>query len=129
MYHVVGQAPRLVTLTQQPWKIVEGIGGILLLNAAFALCMIACVEAFEQGPMNYAAVALVYLAGSTLGQAAPTPGGLGAVEAAYVFGLTAAGVDSGVAVSATLTFRLATFWLPILPGWAVLRWMERNDEL
>ena len=46
-----------------------------------------------------------------------------------IAGLTGFGLDSGVAVSATLTFRLATFWLPILPGWAVLRWMERNDEL
>jgi len=121
--------PRLVTLTQQPWKIVEGMGGILLLNAAFALCMIACVEAFESGPMNYAAIALVYLAGSTLGQAAPTPGGLGAVEAAYVFGLTAAGVDSGVAVSATLLFRLLTFWLPTLPGYWSFNWLQRVGSL
>ncbi len=121
--------PRLVTLTQQPWKIAEGMGGILLLNAAFAACMIACVEAFHDGPMNYAAVALVYLAGSTLGQAAPTPGGLGAVEAAYVFGLTAAGVDSAVAVSATLLFRLLTFWLPTLPGYWSFNWLQRVGSL
>jgi uncharacterized membrane protein YbhN (UPF0104 family) len=121
--------PRLVTLTQQPWKIAEGMGGILLLNAAFAACMIACVEAFDDGPINYAAVALVYLAGSTLGQAAPTPGGLGAVEAAYVFGLTAAGVDSAVAVSATLLFRLLTFWLPTLPGYWSFNWLQRVGSL
>ena len=121
--------PRLVTLTQQPWKIVEGIGGILLLNAAFAICMIACVEAFDTGPLNYAAVALVYLAGSTLGQAAPTPGGLGAVEAAYVAGLTLAGVDSGVAVSATLLFRILTFWLPTLPGYWSFNWLQRVGSL
>lgn len=121
--------PRLVTLTQQPWKIAEGMGGILLLNAAFAACMIACVEAFDTGPINYAAVALVYLAGSTLGQAAPTPGGLGAVEAAYVFGLTAAGVDSSIAVSATLLFRLLTFWLPTLPGYWSFNWLQRVGSL
>jgi uncharacterized membrane protein YbhN (UPF0104 family) len=121
--------PRLVTLTQQPWKIVEGVGGILLLNAAFAACMIACVEAFDSGPINYAAVALVYLAGSTLGQAAPTPGGLGAVETAYVIGLTAAGVDSSIAVSATLLFRLLTFWLPTLPGYWSFNWLQRVGSL
>jgi undecaprenyl-diphosphatase len=32
-------------------------------------------------------------------------------------------------VSAVLTFRLATFWLPILPGWFTVGWMERNDEV
>ena len=37
-----------------------------------------------------AAVAVVYRAGATIGQAAPTPGGLGAVEAALAAGLTAA---------------------------------------
>jgi uncharacterized membrane protein YbhN (UPF0104 family) len=121
--------PRLITVAQRPWKIVEGVGGILLLNAAFALCMIACCEAFGAGTANYAAIALVYLAGSTLGQAAPTPGGLGAVEAAYVFGLTAAGIDPGVAVSATLLFRLLTFWLPTIPGYWSFNWLQRVGNL
>ena len=121
--------PRLLTIAQRPWKIVEGVGGILLLNAAFALCMIACCEAFGQSRGNWAAVALVYLAGSTLGQAAPTPGGLGAVEAAYIAGLTLAGIDSGVAVSATLLFRLLTFWLPTVPGYFSFNWLQKVGAL
>ena len=122
--------PRLITVAQRPWKIVEGVGGILLLNGAFALCMIACVEAFGAGAdVNWPAIALVYLAGSTLGQAAPTPGGLGAVEAAYVFGLTAAGIDAGIAVSATLLFRLLTFWLPTIPGYLSFNWLQRVGSL
>ncbi len=121
--------PRLITVAQRPWKIAEGVGGILLLNGAFALCMIACCEAFGAGRQNWAAIALVYLAGSTLGQAAPTPGGLGAVEAAYVLGLTAAGLDKDVAVSATLLFRLLTFWLPTLPGYWSFSWLQRVGAL
>lgn len=121
--------PRLLTIAQRPWKIVEGTGGILLLNGAFALCMIACCEAFGATDINYAAVALVYLAGSTLGQAAPTPGGLGAVEAAYIAGLTLAGIDSGVAVSATLLFRLLTFWLPTVPGYFSFNWLQKVGSL
>ena len=109
--------PRLLTIAQRPAKLAEGIGGIILLNAAFAACMIASCEAFGAGRANYPAIALVYLAGSTIGQASPTPGGLGAVEAAYVAGLTAAGLDPGVALSATLLFRLLTFWLPTIPGY------------
>ena len=43
-------------------------------------------------------------------------------EAAYVAGLTAAGLDPGIALSATLLFRLLTFWLPTIPGyWAFNR--------
>ena len=46
----------------------------------------------------------------------PTPGGLGAIEAALVAGLTGVGMDPAIAVAAVLSYRLATYWLPILPG-------------
>jgi len=55
---------------------------------------------------------VVYLAASTLGSAAPIPGGLGAVETALVAGLTATGVRITAAITAVLAFRTATFWLP-----------------
>ena len=71
--------------------------------------------------LTIAAICFVYLAGSTLGQAAPTPGGLGVVEAALAAGLTAAGMDSALAVSATLLFRTVTFWIPTVPGWFAFR--------
>lgn len=110
--------PRLVTVAQRPFKLLEGVGGMLVLNVAYIGVLYACVEAFG-GSINVAAVAVVYLAGATIGQAAPTPGGLGAVEAALAAGLTAAGLDAGLAVSAVLLYRLITFWLPTLPGyWA-----------
>ena len=120
--------PRLLTLTQRPAKLAEGIGGILLLNIGYCLCLVACVRAFGGGG-TVAAIAVVYLAGATLGQAAPTPGGLGAVEAALSAGLTAAGVEAGVAVSAVLLFRLVTFWLPTIPGWFSFNWLQKNDYL
>lgn len=113
--------PRLVTVAQRPAKLAEGIGGILLLNLSYIAVLYASVAAFG-GSMSIALVAVVYLAGATIGQAAPTPGGLGAVEAALAAGLTAAGLDAGTAVSAVLLYRLITFWLPTVPGyWAFTR--------
>jgi hypothetical protein len=44
--------------------------------------------------------------------------GFGALEAAVIAGLVAAGMDHTIAVPAVVLYRLATFWLPILPGWA-----------
>ena len=120
--------PRLITVVQRPMKLVEGIGGILLLNAAFIGVLYACVLAFG-GEMNVAVVAVVYLAGATLGQAAPTPGGLGAVEAALSAGLTAGGLDAGTAVSAVLLFRLVTFWLPTVPGYWSFNWLTKKGLL
>jgi uncharacterized protein (TIRG00374 family) len=90
--------------------------------------LIASVRAFTTDS-SIAAIALVYLAGSIVGQAAPTPGGLGAVEAALAAGLTAAGIDPGIAISATLVFRLMTFWIPTIPGWFAFRNLQRTGDL
>ncbi len=120
--------PRLVTIAQRPMKLVEGIGGILILNLAYIAVLAACIQAFN-GSLNLALIAVVYLAGATLGQAAPTPGGLGAVEAALSAGLIAAGLDGGIAVSAVLLYRLVTFWLPTVPGYWAFNWLTKKGAL
>ncbi len=120
--------PRLSSLANQPAKLATGVFGVLLLNISYCLCLVASVRAFTPNA-SIAAIALVYLAAAVVGQAAPTPGGLGAVEAAMAAGLTAAGIDPGIAISATLIFRLLTFWLPTIPGWLALRNLQRTGDL
>jgi uncharacterized membrane protein YbhN (UPF0104 family) len=120
--------PRLVTVAQRPTKLLEGIGGMLLLNLAFIGVFWASIRAFD-GELPLAVVAVVYLAGATLGQAAPTPGGIGAVEAALAAGLTAAGLDGGIAVSSVLLFRLITFWAPTIPGYWSFTMLQRKGAL
>jgi uncharacterized membrane protein YbhN (UPF0104 family) len=120
--------PRFLTLTQRPAKLAEGIGGILILNIGYCICLYTCVRAFG-GDASWAAVAVVYLAGATIGQAAPTPGGLGAVEAALSVGLTGIGVEPSIAVSSSLLFRVLTFWLPTVPGWFSFNWMQKRGYL
>lgn len=120
--------PRLSSLANQPKKLLSGVLGVLLLNLAYCACLVASVRAFTTDA-SIAAIALVYLAASVVGQAAPTPGGLGAVEAALAAGLTAAGIDPGIAISATLVFRLATFWFPTIPGWFAFQNLQRTGDL
>ncbi len=120
--------PRLITVAQRPLKLLEGVGGILLLNLAFIGVLYASIEAFG-GNLSIAVVAVVYLAGATIGQAAPTPGGLGAVEAALTAGLTAAGLDGGIALSAVLLYRVVTFWIPTIPGYWAFTWLTKRGAL
>jgi uncharacterized protein (TIRG00374 family) len=120
--------PRLSSLANQPAKLATGVFGVFLLNISYCLCLVASVRAFTPDA-TIAAIALVYLTASIVGQAAPTPGGLGAVEAALAAGLTAAGIDPGIAISATLIFRLLTFWLPTIPGWLAFRNLQRTGDL
>ncbi len=72
---------------------------------------------------------MVYLAASTLGSAAPIPGGLGAVETALVAGLTATGVPITAAITAVLAFRTATFWLPAPLGWGAFLALQRTGRI
>jgi uncharacterized membrane protein YbhN (UPF0104 family)/tRNA A-37 threonylcarbamoyl transferase component Bud32 len=120
--------PRLLEVAQDPRKLIEGVGGALLLSLAYIACLAACVAAFG-GSVPIAKIGVVYLTGSALGSIIPTPGGLGAVEAALTAGLTAAGVPGGVAAGSVLLFRLLTFWLPVPVGWAALHYLEREHDL
>jgi glycosyltransferase 2 family protein len=123
-----GVVPRLLDVLQSPKKLATGVGGALLLTATFVACLDASIQAFG-GSLPVTTVAVVFLTGNALGSAAPTPGGLGAVEGALTIGLTLAGMPAGTATSAVLLFRLQTFWLPVLPGWASFSFLQRNEAI
>jgi glycosyltransferase 2 family protein len=120
--------PRLLEVAQQPRKLLRGIGGALLLSLCYIFCLAVCVAAFSRS-VPIAKIGLVYLTGSAVSSAVPTPGGIGAVEAALTAGLTAAGIPSAAAASAVLLFRLVTFWLPIPFGWGALKYLEHEQAL
>lgn len=121
--------PRLLDVAQRPAKLAEGIGGSLLLTLAYILCLASSVRAIGVAAVPVASIGVVYLTGSALGSIVPTPGGLGAVEAAMSAGLTAAGVPGPKAVTAVLLFRTVTFWLPVPAGWLAMHFLQRREVL
>ena len=118
--------PRLASVFTRPARLGAGIFGTILQSVATVLVMSACIEGFG-GSLSWSVVSVVVLAGTALGSAAPTPGGLGAVEAVLSAGLTAGGLDGATAISSVLLFRLLTFWLPVLPGWLCFTWLSRKQ--
>ncbi|MFD0372641.1 lysylphosphatidylglycerol synthase domain-containing protein [Streptomyces sp. NPDC059071] len=127
-----GVVPRMLDVLQRPMKLLTGIGGMLLLTGSFVLCLDASIRAFGHGEatISYASVAVVFLAGNALGSAAPTPGGVGAVEGALTFGLVTLGnLPLEVATPAVLLYRLLTLWLPVLPGWICFNWLTKREAL
>jgi glycosyltransferase 2 family protein len=103
--------------------IVLGCTGTTL-GAALALW--TSVEAFG-GDATFVTVTVVTMVGGTLASAAPTPGGVGAVEAALIGGLAAFGLPAAVSVPSVLLYRVLTCWLPVFIGWPVMQWLTRND--
>ncbi|MFI5662967.1 lysylphosphatidylglycerol synthase domain-containing protein [Streptomyces sp. NPDC051684] len=127
-----GVVPRMLDVLQRPRKLLTGIGGMLLLTACFVMCLDASIRAFGDETtttISLASVAVVFLAGNALGSAAPTPGGVGAVEATLTVGLIAVGLPKEVAAPAVLLYRLLTLWLPVLPGWLFFNHLTRKGAL
>ncbi len=76
-----GTGPRLGEVVRQPSRLAAGIGGCPLVTGGCVVALDASLRALGVDlPLTHTAV--VDLAGSALGSAAPTPGGTGAVEAA-----------------------------------------------
>lgn len=80
-------------------------------SLTYVVAAVCAVQAFGGG-LTFGQIGAAHLAAMVLATLAPTPGGLGAVESAMIAAYTGFGLGAGVAVSATLAFRLATFWLP-----------------
>jgi undecaprenyl-diphosphatase len=118
----------LLAVVTRPLKLLMLIGGSVLVSLAYMAALYFSGRAFGAS-LHFSQVGAIYLAGSAIAVIAPTPGGLGALEAALIAGFAAAGVNKEVAVPAVFFFRLATFWLPIAPGAWSFRWLRANDYL
>jgi undecaprenyl-diphosphatase len=111
-----------------PRRLVLLFGGSAVVTLAYIATLALSMRAFDVD-VALSTVALVYLAGSALASAAPTPGGLGATEAIFVAAFVAVGVPQGDAIAGVLVFRAVTFWLPILPGWIAFMILQRAGQL
>ena len=104
------------------------LGGSAGVTMAQGFVLVASLEAFGVH-LPVVTVLAVFVAGSAVAAAAPTPGGLGALEAALVGGLAQVGAPTTPAIAAVLTARLIGYWLPALPGWIAFNQLRRRQEL
>ena len=122
---IVTYARQLATLMTRPRQLLAGALGALIQTFSFGLAFWAALMAFGWRS-NVFETTFVFLLANTLGSAIPTPGGLGAVEAALMAAFSATGVPSAVALSATLVYRLVTYWLRIPLGALAMKWLDRH---
>ena len=79
------------------------------------LCLLGALRATGSQPHTWL-VLLAYSAAGVIALIPATPGGLGIVEASLSGLLVLAGVSGRSAVLATLAYRLAEYWLPMVAG-------------
>jgi hypothetical protein len=102
------------TIGSRWWAAVLAAAGNTAFDFAALLCALRAVGAQPRPSL----VILAYAGAALLTLIPLTPGGLGFVEAGLVGTLTLAGVGGPEALLATLTYRLASYWLPIPFGGA-----------
>lgn len=113
--------------------LVTGKGALRLVSASLALTLaygtslyLALLAVGLPTKLSLLPQVLVLaIAGEEVANVAPTPGGLGATEAALVSGLLIYGVAPETAVAGVLVYRFGTFWLPLAPGFVALRTLTR----
>jgi uncharacterized membrane protein YbhN (UPF0104 family) len=120
--------PRLAQMLSHPGRLALGVAGNLIMTLGYIIALWCCLAAFGQS-LSLVDIALVNLVGNALGALIPTPGGLGGVEGALTAGLTAAGVPATIAFSATILYRLCTYWGRVPMGWVAMKYLERKGDL
>jgi glycosyltransferase 2 family protein len=119
-------AKDLIELVREPKRLALIVLGCAGTTLGAALALWSSVQAFGGGA-TFVTCTVVTMVGGTLASAAPTPGGVGAVEAALIGGLAAFGVPAAVGVPSVLLYRVLTCWIPVFIGWPVMRWLTEND--
>jgi uncharacterized membrane protein YbhN (UPF0104 family) len=118
----------LVQVASSPRKLVLLLGGSFAAELLVAMALSVSLRAFGDHLRLPTLIVVITLA-AMIGAVAPSPGGIGVVEAGIILGLTAAGVSEADATAAVFIQRLFTSYLPPIWGWATLVWLRRRDYL
>jgi undecaprenyl-diphosphatase len=115
-------------LRRRPRQLVRLLAGSAGMTCSHTLALVICLQAFGGG-VSFITIAVVYLGATGVAAAVPVPGGAGALETVLAAGLIHAGATSDTAIAAVLTYRLATFWLPLVLGVLTFRSLRRRHIL
>ncbi len=112
----------------KPYKLILLIMLATLITFVFTLALYLSAKAINVNiPISDLFLALSI--GVTVGGLAPTPGGVGGVEAGIIISLVALGYSSVDATSITILFRTATYIQPILPGLLAYIFLKRKNKI
>jgi len=119
------QLPELIVVLRNPARALQLWVGALLLPLVSAGIFVAMARGLSV-PLPSATLLVVFLMATTVSGLLPSPGGFGALDVTLSAALVAAGAPAGPAVGAVMAYRLATVWVPLIPGAVVLAVLVRR---
>ena len=110
-----------VKLATDPIVLSKAFVSSLVMNLAFLSAFFVSLHAVGL-EISYVEALVVFAIAVLAGSAAPTPGGIGVIEAAMVAVLIALGYDNNLSLAGVLLYRFFTYWLPIPFGFISYRY-------
>ena len=121
-------ATGVLAVFRDPRKVGLILFGNLVAQVVLAISLSACTLAFGYH-VSFWTLLLINTAIAMLAGILPIPGGMGVAEAGITAGLTAAGVPQASAVGAMIMYRLSTYYLPPIWGYAAMAGLRRREYL
>lgn len=109
-----------------PARLLGALILAIVLTLFYAAVLYCCMRALG---WNVAAskVFLVFIGSVVIATVTPTPGGLVGAEAAITAGFVACGLPASDSLAIALTYRLITYWLPLVVGFGVFEVLGRRQ--
>jgi glycosyltransferase 2 family protein len=118
LLHVVGEAPPLLIRDQRLLARVAALNGLVFLADAATLDV--CLRALGT-TVSFETSFIAVMTASIVVTLGPIPLGVGIYEAGSTAMLTMLGVPVAAALAGTLLLRGFTLWLPMIPGFLLIR--------
>lgn len=118
----------LLRIARRPWPL---LGRTLLAQACGSMILLVALRSLGVGAeLETTEFFRVFFITHLLGTFAPTPGGVGVVEAGATGALVAAGVETSTALAGVLVYRFLTYVLPIIFGALLYTvWRVRSSRI
>lgn len=110
----------------RPTALLKGLYFGMMNTTFHVLSMYASMQAFSVD-LSMAVALVVLTSGVALATATPTPGGILGAEAGAATALIAYGVDIPTAIAVAVSYRIISYWLPLLPGAAAFIYMQKKN--
>ena len=115
----------ILTIIKHPKRLALAVIASMGITASYALVLWASTKSVGIN-LSIVDIFIAFVAGNAALTVSPTPGGIGAVEAAITGVVVSAGVTPSLALASVVLYRIVSYWLPIIPGYLAFRLATRR---
>lgn len=115
----------IIAIIKHPKRLLLSVLASTGITICYALVLWASTKSVGIN-LSVVDIFIAFVAGNAALTVSPTPGGIGAVEAAITAVVVSAGISPSLALASVVLFRIISYWLPIIPGYVAFRYTTKH---